>query len=81
MAGKDIINVTTVPLVPLAVKFTASRVNVTAQLEVTFHDESGGNPSMITYDFRDGINATGANTVQVHPGPGSGYIHRKMRAM
>lgn len=67
---KDMINVTRVPIVPLVAKFTASPVNWTAPLKVVFHDESSGNPSMITYDFWDGINVTGANPVHVYRSPG-----------
>ncbi|MEI7433704.1 MAG: NosD domain-containing protein [Methanomicrobiales archaeon] len=69
-AKKDVINVTIVPVVPFVAKFTASPVNGTAPLKVAFHDESGGNPSMITYDFGDGINATGGNPVHTYRSPG-----------
>jgi PKD repeat protein len=67
---KDVINVTRVPFVPLVAKFSASPVNGTSPLQVTFHDESSGNPSMITYDFGDGMNVTGANPVHVYRNPG-----------
>jgi PKD repeat protein len=70
MVKRNVINVTAVPTVPLVAKFTASPVNGTAPLKVTFHDESGGNPSMINFDFGDGMNSTGGNPVHTYQVPG-----------
>jgi PKD repeat protein/nitrous oxidase accessory protein NosD len=70
MVKRNVINVTAVPPVPLVAKFTASPVNGTAPLKVTFHDESAGNPAMINFDFGDGMNVTGANPVHTYRVPG-----------
>jgi len=62
----NVITVNRVPPIPLAAKFTASPVNGTAPLKVTFTDQSTGSPTFFNYDFGDGINATGKNQVHTY---------------
>jgi PKD repeat protein len=70
MVQTNVISVNAVPTVPLIANFTASPVNGTAPLTVTFQDESFGNPTRITYTFGDGISATGANQIHTYRYPG-----------
>jgi len=70
MVKTNIIIVNAEPTVPLIANFTASPVNGTAPLIVTFEDESVGNPTRITYAFGDGMTATGANQVHTYRYPG-----------
>jgi PKD repeat protein len=66
----DIITVNRVPSIPLVAKFTASPVNGTAPMKVSFTDQSTGSPTFLNYDFGDGINATGPNPVHIYRFPG-----------
>ncbi len=66
----NIITVNKVPVVPLVAKFNASPVNGTAPLKVSFTDQSTGSPTFRNYDFGDGINATGPDTVHTYRFPG-----------
>ena len=66
----DVITVSTVPFVIPVAKFTATPVNGTAPLSVTFTDQSTGNPTLYNYDFGDGTNATGKNQVHTYRFPG-----------
>ncbi len=64
------ITVNSVPVVPLVAKFAASPVTGAAPLKVSFTDQSTGSPTFLNYDFGDGINATGPNTVHTYRFPG-----------
>jgi parallel beta-helix repeat protein len=66
----NVITVTKVPFVIPVAKFTASPVNGTAPLTVTFTDQSAGNPTFYNYDFGDGVNMTGSNPVHTYRLPG-----------
>ena len=62
----DVITVGTVPFVAPVAQFTASPVRGPAPLTVTFTDQSGGNPTFYNYDFGDGVNMSGPNTVHTY---------------
>jgi PKD repeat protein len=70
MKKTNVINVKEIPSIPPVAKFTASPVNGTAPLTVTFTDQSTGSPTYWNYDFGDGINATGKNQVHTYRFPG-----------
>jgi parallel beta-helix repeat protein len=66
----NVISVGKVPFVMPVARFTASPVNGTVPLTVTFTDQSSGDPSFYNYDFGDGINATGKDQVHTYRYPG-----------
>lgn len=66
----NVITVGTVPFINPVANFTATPVNGTAPLAVTFTDQSTGNPTFYNYDFGDGANATGRNPVHTYRFPG-----------
>jgi PKD repeat protein len=70
MTKTNVIIVNAVPFIPPVAKFTASPVNGTAPLKVTFSDQSTGSLMYWNYDFGDGINATGKNLVHTYQFPG-----------
>ena len=57
------------PLPPMA-GFTASPIEGTAPLTVSFTDSSFGSPILYNYDFGDGINSTARNPVHTYQYPG-----------
>jgi PKD repeat protein len=64
------VTVSRVPFILPVAKFTASPVNGTVPLTVTFTDQSTGNPTFYSYDFGDGTNMTGSNPVHTYRFPG-----------
>jgi PKD repeat protein len=66
----NIITVNRVPTTSLIAKFTASPVNGTAPLKVSFTDQSTGSPTFVNYDFGDGVNSTSKDPVHTYRYPG-----------
>ncbi|MDD1719977.1 MAG: PQQ-binding-like beta-propeller repeat protein [Methanoregulaceae archaeon] len=67
---KDAITVGRAITLPPIAGFSASPINGTAPLAVTFTDESIGNPTFYQYDFGDGFKDSGHNPVHTYQLPG-----------
>ena len=67
----NVITVGTVPFIAPVASFTAAPVTGTAPLEVSFTDQSTGNPTFYNYDFGDGVNMTGPAPVHTYRYPGN----------
>jgi len=68
---EDLIKVTGIPVPGLEANFTASPLNGTAPLSVTFTDTSTGNPMRWNYRFGDGAFSAARNPVHVYRVPGT----------
>jgi len=67
----NVITVGSVPFIQPVAKFMASPVTGKAPLTVTFTDQSSGSPIYYSYNFGDGIYATGKNQVHTYQFPGT----------
>ena len=70
LVKKDYITVHTPPKPTFLADFTVTPASGTAPLTVKCTDKSIGKPSMIIYDFGDGVNVTGPNPVHSYKFPG-----------
>ncbi|HTY14171.1 MAG TPA: PKD domain-containing protein, partial [Methanoregulaceae archaeon] len=70
MTKPGVITVGKVPFIAPVAQFTASPAEGAVPLNVTFTDNSIGNPTFFNYDFGDGINMTGPYQVHTYRYPG-----------